>query len=275
MAREGTEGQDQGELLEVSPYQGAGLHSFPCLYFPIRISFLLQEIQRKKWPLLKANSREDSVEEVPFELGPGGWVESWCSRLQAQVWRLCTRPITAAILAWLSCGAPLHTARRRRHLGLVVVCGTSAHSPPPPPSWLTWCLAQHPAHGRRAEVWVQPSFIRNSGLKHSVQGLCTWPPVSQWNWPSTKEKKRLDFILSPRLSFYSLELFMGFAVTQGGKRWGKLCSGCFQTPPDLFCAGFFLWSSQSQFRAVDHHISLKVQLQTSLSNPQCFWNKQR
>ena len=68
---------------------------------------------------------------------------------------------------------------------------------------------------------------------------------------------------------------MGFAVTQGGERWGKLCSGCFQTPPDLFCAGFFLWSSQNQFRAVDHHIPLKVQLQTSLSNPQCFWNKHR
>lgn len=42
VAREGTEGKNQGELLEVSPYQGFGLHSFPCLHFSIRISFFPQ-----------------------------------------------------------------------------------------------------------------------------------------------------------------------------------------------------------------------------------------
>ena len=38
--------------------------------------------------------------------------------------------------------ASLHTARRRHHLRLIVMCGTSAHGPPPPPSWPD-CRVRH------------------------------------------------------------------------------------------------------------------------------------
>lgn len=37
VAWDGTEGQNQGGLLEAPPYQGFGLHSLPRLHFPVRI----------------------------------------------------------------------------------------------------------------------------------------------------------------------------------------------------------------------------------------------
>lgn len=51
---------------------------------------------------------------------------------------------------------------------------------------------------------------------------------------------------------------------------GKACSRCFRTPPDLFCAGFFLWSSQSQFRQLTTTYPLKSSCQHLCQIPGAF-----
>ena len=47
------------------------------------------------------------------------------------------------------------------------------------------CFCTQPC---RAEVLALPFPTRNSALKHRVQGLCSWRPVSKWN--CTKEKRK-------------------------------------------------------------------------------------
>ena len=117
-----------------------------------------------------------------------------------------------------------------------------------------------------------PSFIRNSGLK---QGLCTRPPVSQWNWTKHKGKEKFRLYVITKTKFLFPGIVHGLCSDAGWEEVGRALFWGFQTPSGLFCTGFFLWSSWSQFRAVDHHIPLEVRLQTSLSNPRCFWNKHR